>query len=70
MLSPYWLFAVPAGLLGTTSLAILTVVAVDWLTNTESDTFWQLLGDLSGGKSHAEPHWRYPGTCRAVVRHS
>jgi hypothetical protein len=55
MLSPFWVFAIPAGLLGATSLAILTLVAVDWLTNTEATRFgnyWAILAGANLTLSH------------------
>ena len=55
MLSPYWLFAIPAGLLGTISLAILITVAIGWLSNAETTRFgnyWAILAGASLALSH------------------
>jgi glycosyltransferase involved in cell wall biosynthesis len=55
MLSPYWLFAVPAGLLGTLSLAILMTMTVAWLSNVEMTRFgnyWAILAGSSLALSH------------------
>jgi glycosyltransferase involved in cell wall biosynthesis len=55
MLSPYWLFAVPAGLLGTVSLAILMTMTVAWLSNAEMTRFgnyWAILAGSSLALSH------------------
>src|SRR4051812_442661 len=55
MLSPYWLFAIPASLLGATSLAILMTVAVGWLSNAEATRFgnyWAILAGASLTLSH------------------
>jgi hypothetical protein len=55
MLSPYWLFAIPASLLGATSLAILMTVAAGWLSNAEATRFgnyWSILAGASLTLSH------------------
>jgi hypothetical protein len=55
MLSPYWLFALPAGLLAAASLAILMTVAVGWLSNTEATRFgnyWAILAGAGLTLSH------------------
>jgi glycosyltransferase involved in cell wall biosynthesis len=55
MLSPYWLFAIPAGLLAAASLAILMTVAVGWLSNAEATRFgnyWAILAGASLTLSH------------------
>jgi glycosyltransferase involved in cell wall biosynthesis len=49
MLSPYWLFALPAGLIGAASLAILMTVAVGWLSNAEATRFGNYWTILAGG---------------------
>jgi hypothetical protein len=55
MLSPYWLFAIPAGLLGATSLAILVTIAVGWLSNAEATRFgnyWAIFAGAGLTLSH------------------
>jgi len=55
MLSPYWLFALPAGLIGAASLTILMTVAVGWLSNAEATRFgnyWTILAGASLTLSH------------------
>jgi glycosyltransferase involved in cell wall biosynthesis len=55
MLSPGWLFALPAGLLGTMSLAILTTMTVSWLSHAEATRFgnyWAILAGSSLTLSH------------------
>lgn len=55
MLSPYWLFALPASLLGTVSLAILMTIAATWLFNAEVTRFgnyWAILAGSSLTLSH------------------
>jgi hypothetical protein len=55
MLSPYWLFALPAGALGTASLAMLTTITVAWLTHAEVTRFgnyWAILAGSTLTLSH------------------
>ncbi len=55
MLSPHWLFALPALLLGTVSLAILMTIAVAWLSNAETTRFgnyWAILAGSTLTLSH------------------
>ena len=55
MLSPSWLFALPASLLGAVSLAILATVAVAWLSHVQATTFgnyWAILAGSSLTLSH------------------
>ncbi len=55
MLSPYWLFALPASLLGAASLAILTTITTAWLSHAETTTFgnyWAILAGSSLTLSH------------------
>jgi len=55
MLSPYWLFAVPAGVLGAASLAILLTIATTWLTGAEVTRFgnyWAILAGSTLSLSH------------------
>jgi len=55
MLSPYWLFALPAGLLGAVSLAILMTISVDWLSGAEGTRFgnyWAILAGSTLTLSH------------------
>jgi glycosyltransferase involved in cell wall biosynthesis len=55
MLSPYWLFAIPAGLLGVASLAILMTIAGGWALNAEATRFgnyWAILAGASLTLSH------------------
>jgi hypothetical protein len=55
MLSPAWLFALPAGLLGIVSLAILATMAIAWLSHAGATTFgnyWAILAGSSLTLSH------------------
>jgi hypothetical protein len=55
MLSPSWLFALPASLLGAVSLAILATMSVDWLSHAQGSTFgnyWAILAGSSLTLSH------------------
>jgi glycosyl transferase family 2 len=55
MLSPSWLFALPAALLGAASLAILATMAITWLSHAEVTTFgnyWAILAGSSLTLSH------------------
>jgi hypothetical protein len=55
MLSPYWLFAVPAGLLGTVALAVLMTMTVDALSSVEATRFgnyWAILAGSALTLSH------------------
>lgn len=55
MLSPYWLFAVPASLLGTCSLAILMTMTAAWISSTEVTRFgnyWAILAGSALTLSH------------------
>jgi glycosyltransferase involved in cell wall biosynthesis len=55
MLSPYWLFALPATLLGTVSLAMLITMVVTWLSGTEVTRFgnyWAILAGSTLTLSH------------------
>lgn len=55
MLSPYWLFALPASVLGTVSLGILITMTVTWLTGAEATRFgnyWAILAGSSLTLSH------------------
>jgi hypothetical protein len=55
MLSPYWLFALPAGLLGAASLAILATITVTWLSDAEVTRFgnyWAILAGSTLTLSH------------------
>jgi len=55
MLSPCWLFAVPAGVLGAVSLAILITMAGNWLTGAEVSRFgnyWAILAGSTLSLSH------------------
>jgi hypothetical protein len=55
MLSPAWLFALPAALLGVLSLAILATMATAWLSHAEATTFgnyWAILAGSSLTLSH------------------
>jgi hypothetical protein len=55
MLSPAWLFALPAGLLGAVSLAILATMAIAWMSHAEATTFgnyWAILAGSSLTLSH------------------
>ena len=55
MLSPYWLFALPAGLLGAGSLAILMTMTATWLSQAEPTRFgnyWAILAGSTLTLSH------------------
>jgi Glycosyl transferase family 2 len=55
MLSPSWLFALPAALLGSVSLAILATMTVAWLTHAEATRFgnyWAILAGSTLTLSH------------------
>jgi hypothetical protein len=55
MLSPYWLFALPAALLGAVSLAILMTMTATWLSQTEPTRFgnyWAILAGSALTLSH------------------
>ena len=55
MLSPHWLFALPAGLLGTAALAILMTMSVAWLSGAEGTRFgnyWAILAGSTLTLSH------------------
>jgi hypothetical protein len=55
MLSPSWLFALPASLLGAVSLAILATMAIAWLSHAGPTTFgnyWAILAGSSLTLSH------------------
>ena len=55
MLSPYWLFALPAAALGVTSLAILMTIAIDWVSEFEATRFgnyWAILAGAGLTLSH------------------
>jgi glycosyltransferase involved in cell wall biosynthesis len=55
MLSPHWLFALPAGLLGTASLAILMTISVTWLSGAQATRFgsyWTILAGSTLTLSH------------------
>jgi len=55
MLSPCWLFAVPAGVLGSVSLAILMTMAATWLSGPEMTRFgnyWAILAGSTLTLSH------------------
>jgi hypothetical protein len=55
MLSPSWLFALPAGVLGTVALAILMTMAVDWFSGAEATRFgnyWAILAGSTLTLSH------------------
>jgi glycosyltransferase involved in cell wall biosynthesis len=55
MLSPYWLFALPAGLLGSVSLAILMTMTVAWLCQAELTrlgNYWAILAGSTLTLSH------------------
>jgi len=55
MLSPYWLFALPAGLGGIVSLAILVTMTVTWLSSAEVTRFgnyWAILAGSTLTLSH------------------
>lgn len=55
MLSPSWLFALPAGVLGAASLAILTTMTAAWLSHAEATRFgnyWAILAGSSLTLSH------------------
>lgn len=55
MLSPSWLFALPAALLGTVSLAILMTITVTWLSHAEVTRFgnyWAIMAGSALTLSH------------------
>ncbi|HEY1545841.1 MAG TPA: glycosyltransferase family 2 protein [Xanthobacteraceae bacterium] len=55
MLSPYWLFAMPAALLGTASFCILMTMSVAWLLDAEATRFgnyWAILAGAGLALSH------------------
>jgi glycosyltransferase involved in cell wall biosynthesis len=55
MLSPYWMFAMPAALLATVSIAILATIAVGWLSTGEATLFgnyWAILAGAGLTLSH------------------
>ncbi len=55
MLSPSWLFALPAGLLATVSLAILITISVTWLSGAQAPRFgnyWAILAGSTLTLSH------------------
>src|SRR5215469_3804281 len=55
MLSPYWLFAMPAALLGTASFCILMTMMVTWLSHAEVTRFgnyWAILAGSTLTLSH------------------
>jgi hypothetical protein len=55
MLSPYWLFGLPAALLGTVSLAVLMTIMVGWASSLEAARFgnyWAILAGASLTLSH------------------
>jgi hypothetical protein len=55
MLSPSWLFALPASLLGAVSLAVLATMVVAWLSHAEATVFgnyWAILAGSSLTLSH------------------
>ena len=55
MLSPYWLFALPASLLGAASLAMLMTITVAWLSHAEVTRFgnyWAILAGSTLTLSH------------------
>ncbi len=55
MLSPYWLFAMPAALLGIASFAILMTMSAAWLFNAETTRFgnyWAILAGSGLALSH------------------
>jgi glycosyltransferase involved in cell wall biosynthesis len=55
MLSPYWLFALPAGMLGGVSLAILATITITWLSHAEVTRFgnyWAILAGSALTLSH------------------
>jgi hypothetical protein len=55
MLSPYWVFAVPASVLGTVSLAILATMAIAWLSDpgmTRFGNYWAILAGSTLTLSH------------------
>ena len=55
MLSPSWLFALPASLLGGVSLAILATITLAWLSHAETTVFgnyWAILAGSSLTLSH------------------
>ncbi|HUI96630.1 MAG TPA: glycosyltransferase family 2 protein [Xanthobacteraceae bacterium] len=55
MLSPAWLFAIPAGALGAASLAILATMVITWLSHAEVTRFgnyWAILAGSALTLSH------------------
>jgi hypothetical protein len=55
MLSPYWLFALPASVLGTVSLTVLTTMTVIWLASAEPmrvGNYWEILAGSTLTLSH------------------
>ncbi len=55
MLSPSWLFALPASLLGTAALAILMTISVTWLAGAQATRFgnyWAILAGSTLTLSH------------------
>jgi len=55
MLSPSWLFGIPAALLATVSLAILMTIAIGWVSGAEATRFgnyWAILSGASLTLSH------------------
>jgi hypothetical protein len=55
MLSPSWLFALPASLLGAVSLAIMAIMTATWLSGAETTRFgnyWAILAGSSLTLSH------------------
>jgi len=55
MLSPYWLFAVPAAVLGAASIAILLINTATWVSSTEVTRFgnyWAILAGSTLALSH------------------
>jgi glycosyltransferase involved in cell wall biosynthesis len=55
MLSPYWLFALPASLLGAGSLAVLMAMTVVWLASAEPmrvGNYWEILAGSMLALSH------------------
>jgi glycosyltransferase involved in cell wall biosynthesis len=49
MLSPYWLFALPAAAFGVASLAILMTIAIGWVSEFEATRFGNYWAILAGG---------------------
>lgn len=55
MLSPYWLFALPAAVLGSLSIAILATATINWLVGTEISrigNYWSILAGSTLALSH------------------